>query len=493
MSKLDSNQRFLAPRTFIKEGTRLRTDYGDIAELADSIKELGLLQPIVITLDGTLIAGGRRLRAMDSLKWDEIPVTYFEVADEVTLRILEVEENVRRKAMTWQERVMAIATVHQKQEIVKALHGDRWTQAATGELLGMSTANVNYAINLASYIRTGDKEILKCEKLTDALALLVKRAADESTKALAKLTLPPVDPAAARRLLEEAPLDNASIFSSVAATAGGVATLSDDGELPGQPTGDAIVIPLSKMCIRQPGNGSDISMVRQIADASVDHCITDWPYGNDMDNIQQAGGGQDVSSTAAEHKVDQVRSLHFTILPEIYRVLKDTGFFITFADLSIRPDELEHTLKVVQCATALGFKVQAWPLIWYKTSGGQNMAAGYNFTKDYEIVLVFRKEKATLITPQSSSVFPCGNDSETKAFGHPFAKPMKLWHWLFSAVAHKGQLVLDPFAGCGSSTLAAIQYGLQPLAIECNETHHARLVVNVSEHYKRTLKNVKFV
>jgi ParB family transcriptional regulator, chromosome partitioning protein len=54
---------------------RIRKDLGDIASLAESIKELGLLQPIVVFADGRLIVGERRLRAVRLLGWKEIPVT----------------------------------------------------------------------------------------------------------------------------------------------------------------------------------------------------------------------------------------------------------------------------------------------------------------------------------------------------------------------------------------------------------------------------------
>jgi len=56
-------------------GTRHRKDMGDIASLAASMAELGLLQPIVIRPDGRLIAGERRLRAAKLLGWTAIPVT----------------------------------------------------------------------------------------------------------------------------------------------------------------------------------------------------------------------------------------------------------------------------------------------------------------------------------------------------------------------------------------------------------------------------------
>ncbi len=494
MSTIDKDKRFLHPVASIKDTDRIRTDYSHVPELVTSMREHGLLQPIVITLDGTLIAGGSRLRAARVLAWEHIPVTYFEAADPVTLRILEVEENVRRKAMTWQERVMAVADVHNKQSVIRALKGERWTQTATGELLGQSQADVSYCLLLADKIRVGDKEVMKCEKMWDAIGLLVKRAADDSNKALAKMTLPSLDPAAASKLLMEANLDDTSIFSPIAETVGGVASMSDDGEMPtAAAPQQAIIIPLSRMCIRQEGGHGSISVMQGMTTASVDHCITDWPYGNPMENIQQTGTGMDVSATAAEHDVESVRKLHFQIIPEIFRVVKPGGFFITFADLSLRPDELQHTLRVMQMLESVGFKLQAWPNIWHKTHRCQNTAASFNFTKNYEIAIVARKDGGTLLAPQESSIFLGGTDEETKALKHPFAKPAKLWQWLYAAVAHRGQLVLDPFAGVGSSTLAAIQFGLQPIAIECNESHHAALVVNVSDHYRRTLKNVKFV
>jgi ParB family transcriptional regulator, chromosome partitioning protein len=55
-------------------GERIRKDMGDIAGLAESIEDIGLLQPIIVTPDGLLLCGERRLRACKLLGWTEIPV-----------------------------------------------------------------------------------------------------------------------------------------------------------------------------------------------------------------------------------------------------------------------------------------------------------------------------------------------------------------------------------------------------------------------------------
>lgn len=94
------------PLRKITVGARARRDMGDLAALADSIREVGLLHPIVVTAEGRLIAGARRLAALKRLGWDEVPVT---VARSLTttksvLRA-EQDENTCRKDFTPEEAV----------------------------------------------------------------------------------------------------------------------------------------------------------------------------------------------------------------------------------------------------------------------------------------------------------------------------------------------------------------------------------------------------
>jgi ParB family chromosome partitioning protein len=48
---------------------------GDILGLAESMAQLGLLYPIIVTPEGLLVCGERRLRAAQLLGWETIPVT----------------------------------------------------------------------------------------------------------------------------------------------------------------------------------------------------------------------------------------------------------------------------------------------------------------------------------------------------------------------------------------------------------------------------------
>lgn len=75
-------------------GDRLRRELGDIGLLAESIKQVGLLHPIVIRGDGLLIVGRRRLEACKLLQWKEIPAIVVQLESIVQG---EVHENVHRK------------------------------------------------------------------------------------------------------------------------------------------------------------------------------------------------------------------------------------------------------------------------------------------------------------------------------------------------------------------------------------------------------------
>lgn len=86
----------------IRKNGRHRKDLGDIASLADSIKNIGLLHPVVVQPDGTLIAGERRLEAVKLLGWDKIPVR---VIDLPSIVRGEHDENVFRKDFTPSEAV----------------------------------------------------------------------------------------------------------------------------------------------------------------------------------------------------------------------------------------------------------------------------------------------------------------------------------------------------------------------------------------------------
>lgn len=84
-----------------------RTEIGDLTELTDSIKQNGVLEPLLVKPkgDGTwmIIAGERRWRASNLAGLSEVPCIEFDI-DEKTIAEIALIENLQRKDLTvWEE------------------------------------------------------------------------------------------------------------------------------------------------------------------------------------------------------------------------------------------------------------------------------------------------------------------------------------------------------------------------------------------------------
>ena len=88
----------------IRVENRFRKDIGNIDSLVDSIRENGLLHPVVITEEGLLVAGQRRIAACKALGWEDIPVTVLNIKDIIRGQ---ADENSVRKNLTPSEAVAA--------------------------------------------------------------------------------------------------------------------------------------------------------------------------------------------------------------------------------------------------------------------------------------------------------------------------------------------------------------------------------------------------
>jgi ParB family chromosome partitioning protein len=84
----------------IKVAGRHRKDLGDLRELALSIQDVDLLNPITLTRDGRLVAGQRRLEACRLLGWSQVPVRFVDSLDDAAkLLRAERDENLCRQEM----------------------------------------------------------------------------------------------------------------------------------------------------------------------------------------------------------------------------------------------------------------------------------------------------------------------------------------------------------------------------------------------------------
>lgn len=82
---------------------RVRKNLGDLSSLMDSLRRLGLLNPVVINNQNELVAGHRRLEAARRLGWKTIEIRIVDNDDQGDLVEMEIEENTQRKNLTTDE------------------------------------------------------------------------------------------------------------------------------------------------------------------------------------------------------------------------------------------------------------------------------------------------------------------------------------------------------------------------------------------------------
>lgn len=166
----------------------------DVSDLANSIQEVGLLQPIVVTPDRKLVAGLHRLEACRSLGWKTIPTRVLRL-DQLRAELAELDENVVRAELTILEQAEALK---RKKAIFEALHpetrpvrvrggpgrGNRKTAGSSpavlpfaehaAKKLGVSSSKVRRTIQIAQNLDPKAADVLRGTAMAESITDLVR-------------------------------------------------------------------------------------------------------------------------------------------------------------------------------------------------------------------------------------------------------------------------------------------------------------------------------
>lgn len=176
---------FPIDQIFVDRETRQRKviSPADIASLADSITKNGLINPITIQRSGQLRAGETRYLACKSLGWTHIPAQFVEDLDETELQLLELDENIKRKPLTWQEECEAIARYHE----LRVKRDETWNQAKTAEALGLVPSSVSTKIQIKKELENPNSKVHKAKKLSEAVTISSRNAARRAATVIESL------------------------------------------------------------------------------------------------------------------------------------------------------------------------------------------------------------------------------------------------------------------------------------------------------------------
>ena len=207
----------------IKEGRR-SLDNNHVKELADSIRELGLLNPLTIDRENFLIAGLHRLEAVKTLGWTDVECTISGL-EGLEAELAEIDENIVRSDISTLEYGEILL---RRKEIYETLHPQ--TKDGTAQAISMNRAlgnNVsdNLSLTSKSFVqdtaeklgvvpRTVERQIQTAKNLTPEAKEILKSSDKKISKkeALKLSRLEPADQKEAARLLTTQGIRNISEY-----------------------------------------------------------------------------------------------------------------------------------------------------------------------------------------------------------------------------------------------------------------------------------------
>jgi DNA modification methylase len=391
---------------------RVRREMGDLDELCNSIKSVGLIQPIVINRENKLIAGERRLRALRKLSITElvheIHYVFNDELDPLRLKSMEIEENVKRKSLSWQEEILAKKRLL---EILQEIHG----VARSGN--PGSSESTGFGVNkLAALLGESNAQTSKDLELANLISTVPQLAQAETKEA------------ARRQVI----------------------------------LGTAIAISLATQAAKTPEEKAKeqrwtliegdftVTSVNSLTPKSVDLVIVDPPYGEDSQ-----GMGPNSKTLLASAFIDSKQptlQVLAQLAVETYRVLRPDRFAVFFFGFEVYS-------ALVSFLEQVGLEVDKTPLVWIKNTV-INTTPYTRYGRSYEPILIARKGEPKMFRPSQRDVLSFDTvitrGTQEQKFYHA-QKPLALIEKLILDLTPPESVVCDFCAGSGTTGEAALR------------------------------------
>lgn len=422
----------------ISENRQRRSfDLRDLNELGESIKRVGLLHPIVLRADRwsfepgdgsidvskwVLVSGERRLRAISdiyelggSFKYDnelvpagEVPYIDLGELDELAREEAELDENIKRKDLTWQERAAATArltALRGRQAIAAGLPPP--LVAVIAEEVRGSSKGVNQELTRREIIvakHLDDPEVKGAKDVDEAFKILRRKEDTQKRVQLAAEVGKSYSADTAHKVLNED-----SLLWMSAAEAG-----------------------------------------------QFDVICTDPIYGIGADEFGDSGGKAQ-GAHFYEDSYEKWKADITVLAREGFRITKAQAHLYAFCDIT-RFEEFKRLLE------AEGWNPFRTPIIWHKPNGIRTPWVSKGPQRKYELILYAEKgnRPVTRIYPDLIS-YPADDN-----LGHQAQKPVALFEDLLRRSVSAGNRILDPFCGSGPIIPAAFALKCKAVAIEAD-------------------------
>jgi ParB family chromosome partitioning protein len=412
---------------------RQRKDLGEIETLKNSLQELGQIVPIILDeKDGkfVLVAGERRLSAAKALSWEQIEAKLKASLSDREKTLIELEENIRRKQLSWQEEVRAF----------------RKFVALTKEPLMMIAKSLGMHPEQLSRIVTTADALDKYPKLeqcpSQSAAYQQYRVIEQRELAAAfedlKMDLEPAESLEKPIDFEEKPEKVEEIETKVSP-------------------------PKQSTLNIQAQNEDFISWSEKFSGKRFNFIHCDFPYGLNM------GTAPLQNSSPRWDSIDE----RYQDSPEIFDKLCRAFFdnqnnFIADSAHCIFWLAHKNYGKLASRFAHYGWTVCETPLIWHKSDNAGIAPDPYRWPRrTYEIAIFASRGDRKIIKIKAASY----SGPTTKDY-HLSEKPLEMLSHFFEMVVDKHTEMLDPTCGGGTALQVAKKFGASRiLGLDVNPAH----------------------
>lgn len=393
-----------------------------IVELANSIAQNGLLQPIIIRRNDSgkllLVAGERRIKAIVYV-WNfgqtvrcgeeifpegELPCLYLGELDPLQAFEIELEENIRRVDLTWQERAQATSRLYQLRCELAEQRGEKPPTYADIAAEAKGDAVNNYQSTREEILvarHLDDPDVAKAKTSNEALKILKRKEE--------------------RRKMEELGRTVSNTYTHE---------------------------------VHQLIPGDAIEELAKLPEGSVDVILTDPPYGIDAHEFGDSGG-----KTPGAHFYDDSFDTWSALMKRFsklaFTVAKPRSHAYVFCDI-------DNFLFLRGYMSEAGWRCFRTPIIWVNPTAMRTPWVDMGPQRKYQLCLYAVKGDRP-VTRIYSDVVAYPSDEN---LGHQAQKPVALYEDLLRRSAHPGDTILDPFCGSGPIFPAAHAFKCIGIGIE---------------------------
>jgi ParB/RepB/Spo0J family partition protein len=431
--------------------------------LRQSIAQVGVLNPVIVRQDPerglVLVAGERRLQACRELGLATIPARFASSLSPIEAQIIELEENLKREDLEWQDQVQALARIH---GLYQALDPD-WTMGETAQALSLSLAKVSQDLRVAGEMAAGNQRVAQAATSREALNVILRVDARTAGDALQELLEAgeEVVPAPGQGAVLPFPEPRPQAF-----TPEQLQDRSVPAPQAGPPPAEACILHTKFEDWLASYTGPKFNLV---------HC--DFPYGIEAFAGPQGRGSEPGSPVDAAHGPEGAKKwkvgyqdeneVYWGLIQAFCRGLDK--FMSVSAHLmfwcSADSQRVAKTLGMfAQLAPSLEF--HRFPLIWVK-SDNAGIVSDYRHgpRHTYEFCLFASRGKRQILRVASDAY-----QAPTDKRYHVSTKPEPMLRHFMAMTCDERTSLFDPTCGSGAALRAAESLGARRvLGLECDE------------------------